>query len=159
VGSDPEAMFDLVYGEFLLREELEGPAPLSEYRRRFPQLADSLWRQVGFRTALDVVPATGPAAASEAPPPWPHGPGYEILGELGKGGMGVVYQANQTALKRLVALKMIRGDAGGEERARFRAEAEAVARLQHPNIVQVFEVGELPMPHGRPFFSMEYVGG
>jgi hypothetical protein len=72
--------------------------------------------------------------------------------------MGVVYQARQTALKRLVALKMILAGAhaGPEQLARFRAEAEAVARLQHPNVVQIYEVGEL---EGQPYFSLEYVDG
>jgi eukaryotic-like serine/threonine-protein kinase len=85
-------------------------------------------------------------------------PGYELLGELGRGGMGVVYKARQLGLNRLVALKMILSGAhaGPEELARFKAEAEAVARLQHPNIVQVYEVGE---HDGRPFFSLEYVDG
>ncbi len=83
--------------------------------------------------------------------------GYEILGILGRGGMGVVYKARQTALKRLVALKMIRGgDIELKHRERFRIEAQAVARLQHLNIVQIYEVGE----HGsQPFFSLEYVAG
>src|SRR5947209_4141316 len=71
-------------------------------------------------------------------------PGYEILGELGRGAMGVVYKARQIALNRLVAIKMILNaqQAGREGRARFRLEAEAVARLQHPNIVQIYEIGE-----------------
>jgi tRNA A-37 threonylcarbamoyl transferase component Bud32 len=82
-------------------------------------------------------------------------PGYEIIRELGRGGMGIVYQARQIKLNRLVALKMIlvAEYAGPEERARFQTEAEAVACLQHPNIVQIYEVGEQA---GRPFFSMEF---
>src|SRR5437764_11882959 len=85
-------------------------------------------------------------------------PGYEILRELGRGGMGVVYLARQLDLNRLVALKMILSGehAGAAERDRFRREAEAVAALQHPNIVQIFEVGETS---GRPYLAFEYVGG
>jgi tRNA A-37 threonylcarbamoyl transferase component Bud32 len=85
-------------------------------------------------------------------------PGYTVLGVLGKGGMGIVYKARQERLNRVVALKMIlhAEHAGPEERRRFLAEAKAVARLQHPNIVQVHEVNEL---NGLPFFSLEHCGG
>jgi WD40 repeat protein len=95
------------------------------------------------------------AASAEA---WPRIPGYEVLGVLGRGGMGVVYKAQQVNANRLVALKMIRAgdDAGPAELARFRTEAEAIARLQHPHVVQVFEVGE---HEGLPFFSLEFCPG
>src|SRR5262245_50862096 len=85
-------------------------------------------------------------------------PGYEIVAELGRGGMGVVYQARQCSLKRPVALKMILAGAHADPtaRARFRTEAEAVARLQHANIVQIYEIGE---HDGRPYFALEYVAG
>jgi WD40 repeat protein len=90
--------------------------------------------------------------------PLPAVPGYELLGELGRGGMGVVYRARQVRLNRPCALKMIlAGDlAGPMAHARFLAEAEAAARLRHPNIVQVYHFGELA---GRPFLEMEYLEG
>ena len=85
-------------------------------------------------------------------------PGYEILGELGRGGMAVVYQARQLQPNRIVALKMIRAfeHAGPTERLRFQIETEAVARLQHPHIVQLYEAGEV---RGQPFFSLEFCDG
>jgi hypothetical protein len=85
-------------------------------------------------------------------------PGYEIQGLLGRGGMGVVYKARHLATKRVVALKMIRmsGPVDDSARARFHAECEAVARLQHPHIVQVFEVGEVD---GQPYCALEFVAG
>ena len=85
-------------------------------------------------------------------------PSYEILTILGRGGMGVVYRARHIKLKRQVALKMLRAgaQAGPEHHARFRREAETIARLQHPNVVQIHEVGE---HDGMPYLSMEYVAG
>jgi serine/threonine protein kinase len=89
---------------------------------------------------------------------WPEVPGYEILAELGRGGMGIVYQARQLSLNRLVALKMIRGGAfaSPQERYRFRVEAQAAAHLRHPNVVPILEVGEHA---GLPYFAMEFVDG
>jgi tetratricopeptide (TPR) repeat protein len=104
-----------------------------------------------------IIPREDPAPASEVPGA-PTIAGYQILGELGHGGMGMVYRARQIKLKRLVALKMILP--GTKVRSatlgRFRLEAEAVARLQHPNIVQIYEVGE---QDGRPFLCLEYAPG
>lgn len=85
-------------------------------------------------------------------------PGYEILGELGRGGMGVVWKARQITLNRIVALKMIVEGVQlhDSDRLRFLAEAEAVAAIKHPNVVQVHEFGQ---NNGLPFFAMEYVDG
>jgi serine/threonine protein kinase len=117
------------------------------------------WVSLGIDARMVTWPCfpAGPWAAA-APPVLPTVAGYELLGEIGRGGMGVVYKARQVALHRLVALKMIRasGHAAGPELARFRAEAEAVGRLQHPNIVQIFEVGQ---QNGLPYFSLEFCGG
>jgi serine/threonine-protein kinase len=98
------------------------------------------------------------SSQSHSRPPLPSIPDYAIEGQLGRGGMGIVYLARQVRLKRLVALKMIRGAelTGPQDKERFRIEAEAAARLQHPNVVQIFEVGEV---QGRPFLALEYVEG
>jgi serine/threonine-protein kinase len=107
--------------------------------------------------------ASAPEGSKAAAPPkrrreLPTIPGYEIERELGRGGMGVVYKARQTRLNRPVALKMVLAGAHAtpQQLARFDREARAVARLQHRNIVQIYEIGELD---GLPYFSLEYVDG
>lgn len=92
---------------------------------------------------------------SSAPPKIP---GYEILGDLGKGGMGIVYKARQVELDRIVALKMIQTHRlrDGASRIRFRSEARAVAKFDHPNIVRVYDSGE---HDGRPYYALELVQG
>jgi WD40 repeat protein len=110
------------------------------------------------RLAAQTLPAPGPGGAAAAGPALPHVPGYELLEELGRGGMGMVYKARQVRLKRLVALKMLlsAGQVAPETLARFRTEAEALAKLQHPNVIPIYDIGD---HEGRPYFTMEYVAG
>jgi serine/threonine-protein kinase len=133
------------------------PELLAEVRQRWKEFC-RIDAEVG---ALLPEHGTPPEAAGITPVPpaagLPQVPGYEVEAVLGRGGMGVVYKARHLALKRTVALKML---AGGHplpaERARFKAEAEAVARLQHPHIVQIHEIGESA---GLPFIALEFVAG
>ena len=165
-----ESALELIYGEFLMREELGEAPQLEEFRWRFPRFAARLQKQLdlhGALLSLDSTPETllgTHAADDEAEVPASPGltrfivPGFKILGELGRGGMGAVYKAWQVRLKRIVAVKVIRPDAYADvgAAARFQAEAEAAARLQHPNIVPVFEVGE---HEGMGYLVLEYEAG
>jgi hypothetical protein len=176
VQADPDSALDLIYGEYLLRER-RGECPTTEeFLRRFPEHAELLQAQIELHRAMAPDAAGGPLAANgpqeetvdgetggprPAPgsaPAAPVLPGYEVLGEVGRGGMSVVYEARQLGLNRKVALKMLLagGYASPEQRARFRTEAEALGRLHHPHIVPVHEVGE---HDGRPYLVMEYVDG
>jgi tetratricopeptide (TPR) repeat protein len=172
---ESEAAFELIYGEYILRESLGETPTAAEFTWRFPRFADRLQRQLGLHRALGAEPAEldsgseppledGESAPADDPElagggvEGPEVPGYRILGALGHGGMGVVYKARQLNLNRLVALKVIRAGlhAGPEVASRFRAEAEMVARFQHPNIIQIFEVGE---SEGVSFLALEYASG
>lgn len=164
-----DAALDLVYAELLLREEQGERPSREEILKRFPTLAEALGRQLDLHEVLRADGAsvqTLPAATLPFSPK-PEGmartglpvvPGYELLDRLGQGGMGVVYRARQVALGRVVALKMIvRAEyAGAEERRRFVSEAEAVARLRHAHVVQIYELGQ---HDGLPYFSMELCQG
>jgi WD40 repeat protein len=167
--ADAQCALELVYNEILLREE-DGEEPgLEDYLRRFPRLAPQLRPLFEVHWALGSGALAGSDPDSTADDGPPHPPpaepaglpvvsGYTALQELGRGGMGVVYRAWQTGPNRPVALKMVlAGDcADAHHRARFRAEAEAVGRLHHPNIVSIYEVGD---HGGRPYLAMEYVDG
>ncbi len=150
--SRPDLLQELVDHEFALRCAAEPGADPREYVERFPQC-----RPPGrpFDATVASPPHAGAAGDAAALPAIP---GYTIEGRLAQGGMGVVYRARQDRLNRPVALKMILSGehAGAEERRRFFQEAEAIGRLQHPNIVTIHEVGEC---QGRPFLALEFVEG
>jgi serine/threonine-protein kinase len=154
VANDAELALDVIYAEFLARE-LSGDHPeVAEYQRRFPEYASILEEQIGFHSALKLFERT--TQIEEVQPEAEAT--YEILEQIGSGGMGVVYKARQAALNRLVALKMMRAiDASNPELLqRFRAEAQFVASLRHPHIVQVYDCGE---HEGLPYLTMELVEG
>ncbi|MCI0683335.1 MAG: serine/threonine protein kinase [Gemmataceae bacterium] len=165
-----ESRIGAIADEFTRRHQRGDNPRLDEYTERYPELAELL---------RDILPAIQALRPAQSLAETPHGgatPGsplapreaghplaereicladYEVLGEIGRGGMGVVYKARHRTLGRIVALKMLQStDAADLER--FRSEAQAVARLQHPNVVQIFEVQETS---GRPFLALEYVDG
>ena len=174
LASDTDAALEVIYTEFVAREHLgQQPVP-AEFCQRFPQFRDELEKLFQIHDAAGGANAVR-AVRESAIPLVDNGctqavdetsrdrslrrfGNYEILGEIGRGGMGVVYKARQAGLNRMVALKMIlTGDDAGSRRTRpLSREAEAAARLQHPNIVQIHEIGE---HEGRPFLSLEFVAG
>jgi serine/threonine protein kinase/WD40 repeat protein len=161
LSAEPGTILDLLYHEILLREERGETPHLEEYVRRFPQFPTELHLYFEVHAALEAVSATSPGIsdmAPAAPHVWPTVPGYEILAVIGHGGMGVVYKARHQGLNRLVALKMIGSSWSGdpERLARFRSEAEAVARLQSPHIVQIHDIGQVA---GKPYFALELIDG
>jgi serine/threonine-protein kinase len=167
LNADPEYALEVVYGELLLREE-EGDTPhVEEFVERFPQFASQVRRLFDVHMAVrsacladsQADTRQDPLASGGAKATFPLTlAGYEIYQELGRGGMGLVFKARQLALDRFVALKVIRDAslAGPNQVARFRSEALAVARLHHPHIVQIYDVGE---HNGSPFLALEFIDG
>jgi WD40 repeat protein len=138
-----EALEQLTAGPF----PAASPAPVDQAAETFIARVQALGTMTGMP----------PPRPDSGPVPLPDVPGYEVQAEIGRGGMGVVYRARHRRLNRLVALKMLTeyGMTDPTLRVRFLVEAEAVARLQHPNVVQVYEFGEYA---GRPYLAMEYAG-
>ena len=158
-----DALLDLINHEIILRTEFGAPAKREEYLQRFPDLKTDLLMLFEVHDALEgerdqAAPTIAGHEISSLPADdWPKLPNYEVIEVLGEGGMGIVYKALDRRLKRPVALKMIRNArAGAEERRRFQAEAEAVAKLDHPGIVHIYEVGEYER---QPFVALEYLDG
>jgi formylglycine-generating enzyme required for sulfatase activity/serine/threonine protein kinase len=150
LADEPAYAAELIYHEFSLRRELGESPDWQQQLRQYPEHAALLER---LRQADQLVEQT--LAAPLQSPAGTFGD-YDLLEEVGRGGMGVVFKARHKSLDRIVALKVLFSDDTGDERKRFDREAQAVARLQHPNIVQVYEVGEAA---GQAFVSLEFVDG
>src|SRR5262249_42473185 len=161
-----------VLGEYMQRLDRGEAVDREEFLARYPELAEELR---AYFAGSDEVEQLGraPERTTDGDPPRPCGPkeeaptvesearrlgDYDVLEQIGEGGMGVIYKARQVRLRRLVALKMIRADRlpSPADLDRFKSEAEAVASLDHPHIVPIYEVGE---HQGQPFFSMKFVEG
>jgi WD40 repeat protein len=168
LGTNEAAACDIVYGEYLLREQLGESPTFEEYRRRFPRLAAVLQRQIELHHALALSREEEPQQSSALPTVLdgpvvpstdrPVVPGYQLLEELGRGGMGVVYKALQLSLQRIVAIKVLHCNLAASPAAleRIRHEAQVTARLSHPHIVTVYDAREVG---DRFFFALEYVPG
>ncbi len=160
-----EDSLNRVLADFLDALEFEGRVDLPAWQTRHPAFASELAdlvaarQEIGEALGAQTPRASGPdTGAPCAAPPLGRLGEYELIEELGHGGMGRVYKARQRGLGRLVALKVIRAGAAAtnDDRLRFRTEAEAAARLDHPNIVPVYEVGE---HDGQPYLAARYVEG
>jgi serine/threonine-protein kinase len=147
-----DLLLELVCLDALYRRKAGLACTPADYARRYPQLDTASLEQ-----ALSDSAATSPRVTGDNAVPARVG-GYEVLGEIARGGMGVVYRARQPGLNRLVALKMVLPGqlVTAEAVRRFRTEAENVARLEHENIVPIYEVGEY---QGQPFFAMKLIEG
>jgi serine/threonine protein kinase len=152
----PALLTELLHVEAEFRRRAGEKPSAAEYLTRFPA-QQAIVHEV-FPNAEQAFTRPDPDSGENTANLGLHVPGYEIIDELGRGGMGVVYRARHLALKRTVALKFILAGshASSRHRARFRQEAELVARLRHPNISQIYDIGEVD---GQMFLALEYAEG
>jgi serine/threonine protein kinase/Flp pilus assembly protein TadD len=159
-GSGKYALLDQIAEEFAERRRRGEYPTLREYVEKYPHLADDLRDILPTMAEIEQVKHDASGTAPPLPPaPLPQQIGdYRILREVGRGGMGVVYEAEQESLGRRVALKVLPPHTLKEEKAleRFRREARAAAKLHHTNIVPVFEVGQ---GGGACFYAMQFIQG
>lgn len=165
LADSPDASVDVIYTEYLQAERYGVPSDPGTFLLRFPEYRHILADQFALHGAIFENPSDGldanrstHLAERSTGAVFPKISDYEVIEEIGRGGMGVVYKAHDTRLKRTVALKLLLSGAHASpaQFQRFRVEAEAAARLQHANIVQVFEIGEYEQS---PFLALEYISG
>lgn len=184
LNENAEAAVDLIFAEYLTRRKLGEALDPGEFAAQFPRFSAEVRKQIDFHVALEDLTgedAAGLVEGHHAETVWTNsirttscaGPSnlgssdsagtvdfshYSMVAEVGRGGMGVVYRALDNKLKRTVALKLLHAgtQAPVAQLRRFQSEAEAVARLRHPNIVQIFEIGQCD---NEPYLAMEFVDG
>ena len=157
MGAD-DALFERLADEFAARYRRGERPAIQEFVNRYPHLAEEL--RVLFPAMVQLEGALEDVEASPQPEPerYPQFQDFVIIREIGRGGMGVVYEAEQVSLGRRIALKVLTQKMlrDARQRLRFEREAKAAARLHHTNIVPVFGFGE---HDGTPFYVMQYIEG
>jgi hypothetical protein len=170
VASDPHCSLELIHSEFLYRTQIGQTPNPADWYSRFPAWKQALEERFHMQTPQEQVSAGGAATVPELTTPHeksddkvgaPTGRRigrYTLMQEIGRGGMGVVYKAYDIHLDRVVALKIVRGInvSRSEEVERFHREAKAAAKLDHPNIIAIHDVGEAD---GDPYYTMTFVAG
>jgi len=169
-GASDSLWLQLIFSEMSLRGFYGDPFNGEDYVEAFPHLREQLQAWFPAKPTVDLsgevlkrTPISRHSSSSiltglSRNPDYPEIPGYEVQDVIGRGGMGIVFRARQLGLDRIVALKVIISGYNSQDtdRTRFRMEAEAVGRVRHPNIVQVFGYGE---HRGVPWLALEYVPG
>src|SRR5579883_2452777 len=153
----PEVLISQIADEFMQRLERGEQPEIQDYAGRYPEIAAVLRQVLPALQVLRLSGASGSSASAEVQPEGPLGD-FRIVREIGRGGMGVVYEAVQISLGRRVALKVLPAglDTPGQFLERFRREAKAAAGLHHTNIAPVFGVGE---HQGTHFYAMQFIQG